>query len=145
MRGFVILIISSISFSVFSQELDTLFFFIDKNDTLIKKQIATRNNKFEGYTIINENKTIKKHIRSSKIDGDDIVVDAFDTFSFTFNRDNGFIIDKTKLGKYDIIKTRKEFFEKSLDNDIYKKRIVFIEPLKCNRFILREVRPIISE
>lgn len=145
MRVFVIIIISLINFSVFSQELDALYFLIDKNDTLIKKQIATKNNKFEGYTIINENKSVKKYIRSSKIDGDDIEVDTFDAFSFTFNRDNDSIIDKTKLEEYDIIKNRKEFFEINLGNDIFKKKIFFIEPLKCNRFVLREVRPLISE
>ena len=91
-------------YNVFSQEMSTQYFFINKNDPLIKKQLATNKNNYEGYTIINKNKIVKKYIRTSKIDGDDIEIETFDSISFTFNREKDTIVNESYLKQIDLIK-----------------------------------------
>lgn len=145
MKILIITIIHLICFNVFSQKTTTQYFLINKNDTLIKKQIATKKNKYEGYTIINENRIIKKYLRSSKIDEDDIEIQDFDELSFTFNRNNDTIVDELYVKKLNIIKDRIEFFKKNLELDETRKEFIFIEPIKCNEFILRKVRLLILE
>ncbi|WP_299121504.1 hypothetical protein [uncultured Tenacibaculum sp.] len=140
-KTIIISIIYLISLNVFSQRVKTLYFLINEKDSLIKKQVAKGSNRFEGYTLINDGKIIKEYISPSKITGNDIEIDSFESFSFTFNRNNDTIVDKTYFNKKKIIKTRKKVFEINIDN----KRIVFIEPTKNGKFILREVIPIFFE
>jgi len=145
MRFLTITIIYFISLNIFSQKLNTQYFFIDKNDTLVKEQLATKKNKYQGYEIINENKIIKKYLRSSKIDGDDIKADAFESILFTFNKDNDTIVNEAYLKKINIIRTRKEFLSINSKFDETKNKFIFIVPTKCNNYILRTVRPLITE
>lgn len=145
MRIIIIAIIYLINVSVFSQKLKTQYFFIDINDTLIKTQISTKKNKFQGYEIINENKIIKKYIKTSKIDDDDVEVEIFDSIMFTFNKEKDTIVDEAYLKEIKFTKNRKEFLKINTDLNESENRFIFIIPTKCNNFILRNVRPLIFE
>ncbi|RPD90067.1 hypothetical protein EGM88_15730 [Aureibaculum marinum] len=145
MRTLTITIIYLISLNVFSQKIKTQYFFINEKDSLIQKQESTKENKFQGYKIINEDRIIKEYIRSSKIDADDIEIDVFDSLSFTYNEKNDIIVTHSFIKNLNIIRTRKEFFKRNVDFDETKNRFIFIIPIKCNKYILRKVRPLISE
>lgn len=145
MRVLIITIACLINFNVFSQKIKAQYFLINENDTLIKRQVSTKNNMYQGYKIINEDKIIKRYVRSAKIDDNDIEVNAFDSLSFTFDADNDTIVNDSYIKTINFIKDRREFFKVNIDVDETKNRFIFIIPIKCNKFILRKVRPIISE
>ena len=144
MKFFITTIVHLFCFNVLSQTI-TQYFLVSKSDTLIKKQFATKENKYQGYIIINENKIVKKITKSSKINGDDTMHNAFETLSFTFKMENDTIVDKSYIKKLNLIKDRKEFLKKNTELDETRKKFIFIEPIKCDKFILRKVRPIIFE
>ncbi|MFI0431211.1 hypothetical protein [Mariniflexile sp. HMF6888] len=145
MKILTIIIVHLICINGYSQKTKTQYFLIDTKDTLIRKQVETKKNKFQGYTIIDEYKIIKKYNAPSKIDGDDIKVNSFDSLTFAFYKDNDTVVDETYIKKIDVIKTRREFLKINSELDETKNRFIFIEPLKCGKFILREVRPVIFE
>jgi hypothetical protein len=130
---------------MFSQKKQIQYFLVSKNDTLIKTQLATKANQYEGYLIINEKKTIKKAIRPSNLAGKDILKDSFEEIYFSFNRNNDTIVGKSYYDKLNIIKTRREFLQINKQIDETRNEFIFIEPVDCEKFILRRVTPIIFE
>ncbi|AUS04774.1 hypothetical protein [Pseudotamlana carrageenivorans] len=139
MKKNILIFISFLFFNSYGQSKDSVYFFINPKDTLIKKQIANKTNNFEGYKIINEKREVKKTKRSSAIDGDDIEYTSFESFSFSFNRENDTIISKSYVNNLNIIRERKQFLDviKKLRNE--RLNFIFIEPKSCNRFIMRSV------
>lgn len=146
MKNFIIIITFFLCFNSFSQSRDTIYFLINKKDTLIKKQIATKLNKYEGYLIINEKRRVKKIRRSSDISGDDVEYDAFEDFSFSFNRKKDTIISKSYLKSLNLIRDRSQFIS-TMKEYLNKSgtEYIFIEPIKCNKFILRKVEVLTFE
>ncbi len=145
MRILIVTLVHFISFSSLSQEIKTQYFFVNENDSLIRKQINAKKNMPEVYTIINDEKVVKEYISSFGIDSDDYEIDSFDSISFTFIRDNDTIVNDSFIKNINIIETRKEFFKRNIDFDETKTRFVFIIPIKCNKFIVRKVKPVVSE
>ena len=145
MKILISIITSLICLNGFSQKRETQYFLINRKDTLIKKQTTTKKNKYERYIIINENKIIKRYHRSSKINGDDIEFSTFDEISFSFNRSNDTIVELSFIKNLEIIKDRKKFLKKNIELDETKSEFIFIEPIKCNKYILRKVIPVIFE
>ncbi len=125
-----------------SKKTDTIYFFINKNDTLIYKQLSTKTNPYEGYVITDEKRIVKKKKRSFDIDGDDIKYDDFEDYFFSFNRKNDIIISKSHLNTLNLIKDRREFIDVLNHSDKVWIDFIFIEPTECNNFVLREVRPL---
>lgn len=146
MKTFILTIIFYlIYFNAFPQKVKIQYLLIDDSDTLIKKQIATNKNKFESYTIINENRVVKKYKKPTRINGDDIEVEVYDCYSFSFDRKNDTIVDKFYLKRIDFLKTREEFFSINKKLDETKNKFIFIIPIDSDKFILRKVRPLILE
>ncbi|MCL5130543.1 hypothetical protein [Algibacter sp. L4_22] len=123
-----------------SKKRDTIYFFINKNDSLIYKQVATKMNPYEGYVITDEKRIVKKIKRSSDIAGDDIEYDTFSDYSFSFNRKNDIIISKSHLNTLNYVKDRRQFIYEINDPTKTWIEYIFIEPTKCSKFILRKVR-----
>lgn len=128
-----------------------IYFLIDKNDTLIKKQSSTRENKFEGYLIIDEQRIKPLNKTPIKI-GRVWVPESDDDFhtlgpSFSFNGKNDKIITKEELKDLSVIINRKKFLKIfSSDLDFSSISYFFIEPIICtNNFLLRQVFPVIVE
>jgi hypothetical protein len=140
MKNYLLIFACFLLFNSYSQSINTIYLLINKKDTLIKKQIATKSNEYEGYRVINEKKVGKETKRSSKLGGDDIEYDAFEDFSFSFDRNNDTIVSKSYLNTLKLIKNRRQFI-----NDIKQHlsdawtEYIFIEPIKCDKFILRKV------
>jgi hypothetical protein len=145
MRTLIITIICSISLHVFSQKIETQYFYLNEEDSLVQKQVATKENRFQGYKIINEDRIKKEYIRSSKIDADDVEIEVFDSLSFTYDEKNDTIVTYSFIKNLNIIETRKEFFKRNVDFDETKNNFIFIIPITCDKYILRKVRPLISE
>ena len=64
MRKYIFIVTSLLFLSSYSQSRKNIYFLIDRNDTLIKKQIATQTNEYEGYRIIDETRIVKTSRRS---------------------------------------------------------------------------------
>ena len=60
MKNYLLIYILIYSFNSYSQSKDTIYFLINRKDSLIKKQIATKTNKYEGYRIIDEKTLVIK-------------------------------------------------------------------------------------
>ncbi len=153
MKKYLFIFIYFILLKSYSQSKNTIYFYINPKDTLIKKQIATKTNEYEGYRIINEKRIVKKIKRLTKkkplnkilkkgeiwvFEGDDIEYDTFDSFSFSFDRKKDSIISKSYLNTLNPIKDRRKLIDSFyLDNAWIE--YIFIEPIKCDKFILRKV------
>ena len=137
-------IILLICFNAFSQNTHTVFL-IDKSDSLIVKLRNSKSREVSGYKIINKDRVIIKHRRSSDLKGDDVEYETFDELYFSFNIKDDTIINKSFLDKLEIIKTRKEFLDINKNMDETVNEFIFIEPINCEKFILRKVTPIIFE
>ena len=139
MKNYVLIFTCLVLYNSYSQSRDTIHFFINKKDTLIQKQLATKTNEYEGYRIIDEKRIVIDTKRSCDIGGDDIEYETFDSYSFSFNRKNDTIVSKPYLNTLKLIKDRRKFIDsiKELDNAWIK--FVFIEPTRYNKFILRKV------
>ena len=145
MKLYTYIILSLICFNAFSQKKETQYFFIDKKDSLISKLRNSENGRISGYKIINEKKVIKKHRRLSGLKVDDVEYEAFDELYFSFNKKNDTIINKSFFDKLKIIKARREFLDINKNLDETVNEFIFIEPINCMEFILRKVKPVISE
>ena len=139
MKNYVLIFTCLLLYNSYSQSRDTIHFFINKKDTLIQKQLATKTNEYEGYRIIDEKRIVIDTKRSCDIGGDDIEYETFASYSFSFNRKNDTIVSKPYLNTLKLIKDRRKFIDsiKELDNAWIK--FVFIEPTSHNKFILRKV------
>lgn len=140
MKKYLLILVSFMLFKSYSQSKKTIYFYVNPKDSLIEKQIATKSNEFEGYRVINENKIVRDTRRSDELGGDDIEYDTFECFYFSFNRKNDTIISKSHLNTLSFIKDRRQFIE-TLNQHLKNAWIeyIFIEPIKCNKFILRKV------
>lgn len=145
MKKYILIVASFIFFNSYSQSKSSLYFFINKNDTLIKKQIATKSNKYEGYRIIDKRRVVTDIKRSNSIDGDDIEYETFEQFSFSFDRKNDTIISKSYMNDLKIIRNRRQFLDTIKHLDKFSIDFIFIEPKNCSKYIMRKVRPIIFE
>lgn len=139
MRNFLIIFSCLLISNLYSQSKDTIYFLINKKDTLIKKQVATKINNYEGYRIIDEKKLVTDIKRSSDIGGDDVEYEAFEKYSFSFNRKNDIIISQTHLKSLNFIKNRRQFIDTIKYLNKTRASFVFIEPIKCDKFVLRKV------
>lgn len=160
MKKYILIFTSFFFFNSYSQSESSICFFINKKDTLIKKQIATKTSKYEGYRIIDEKRIVKKFkkfIRKKPLkkvlkkgeiwisEGDDIEYDTFDEFYFSFDKKNDTIISKLYLNTLNLIKDRRKFIDSIKELDKAWIKFIFIEPIQCDKFILRKVRPVIFE
>ena len=153
MKKYILIFTSFFFFNSYSQSESSICFFINKKDTLIKKQIATKTSKYEGYRIIDEKRIVKKFIRKKPLkkgeiwisEGDDIEYDTFDEFYFSFDKKNDTIISKLYLNTLSLIKDRRKFIDSIKELDKAWIKFIFIEPIKGDKFILRKVRPVIFE
>lgn len=141
MKNYLLIFACFLLFNSYSQSRETIYLLINKKDTLIKKQIANKSNEFEGYRVINEKRVVKETKRSSKLGGDDIEYDAFEYFSFSFDRKKDTIISKSHLNTLTFIKDRRQFINavKQHLSNVWTE-YVFIEPIKYGKFILRKVK-----
>ncbi|AOW16122.1 hypothetical protein LPB03_01000 [Polaribacter vadi] len=149
MKNYLLIITYFLLTNTYSQSKDTIYLLINKNDSLIKKQVASITNEYEGYKIIDKKKLITDTKRSSDIGGDDIQYERFDSFSFSFNRKNDILISKSYLANLNLITDREYFLnlKKKGDNfDTLGFTYFFIEKTNCeNKFILRKVSPVTFE
>lgn len=154
MKKYILIFTSFLFFNSYSQSRDTVHFFINKKDTLIQKQLATKTNEYEGYRIIDENRLVIKHKKSFKekptnivlkkgeiwvSEGDDIEYETFASYSFSFNRKNDTIISRPYLNTLKLIEDRRKFIDSIKEFDDAWINFVFIEPIGYNKFILRKV------
>jgi hypothetical protein len=154
MKNYLLIFTYFLLFNSYSQSKDTIYLLINKKDTLIKKQVATKANEYEGYKIIDEKRLVKKIKRTvrkkpvNKIlkkgeiwisEGDDIEYDAFDEYSFSFNRKRDTIISKLYLNTLNLIKDRRQFLDIIKHLNESWTELIFIEPTKCDKFVLRKV------
>lgn len=130
---------------------EEIYFFLDKSDTLIKKQFNSTTKSLSGYLIINKKK-IKPLNRTPLVKGKVWVPESMDDFhtfgpSFSFNRKYDRIITKNELTNLNVIKSRKEFLKKFSSNLNFSDiSYFFIEPKNCSsNYILRRVFPVIHE
>ena len=63
MKKYILIFTTLLFFKTYSQSKSNIYFFINEKDTLIKKQIATKTNEYEGYRIIDEKRLVKKSKR----------------------------------------------------------------------------------
>lgn len=149
MKNYLLIFSSFLIFNSYSQSKNTIYFLINKKDTLIRKQIATKVNEYEGYKIINEKRLIKNIKRSSGLGGDDIEYDVFSEHFFSFNKKNDTIIYKSYLKTLNLITDRKDFLnlkKKGYNFDTLGFTYFFIEKTNCeNKYILRKVYPVTFE
>jgi|SRR5690606_7970038 len=122
-----------------SKKTDTIYFFINKNDTLIYKQLSTKTNSYEGYVITDEKRIVKNIKRPSDIGGDDIEYEDFEDYSFSFNQKNDIIISKSYLNTLNLTKDRRKFIDFLNHSDNVWIEFIFIEPKNCNEYIMRKV------
>lgn len=154
MKNYFLLFTCFLLFNSYSQTNDTVYFLINKNDTLIKQQIATKKNNYEGYCIIDENKIIKRTKRSIRkkpadvilkkgeiwfSEGDYIEFDDLENYSFSFYRKNDTLISKSYLDTLNFFKDRRQFIDFIKQKNIHSMEFVFIEPTEYNKFVLRKV------
>lgn len=136
--------------NLFAQTEKKLYFLIDRNDTLIKKQTATKENRPEGYWIITEARI--KPLQITQIEEEKVWVPESEDDNyipghfFEFFRQNDELITEDEFLKLDVIKERKKFLNKKIPFDLSNTSYFFIEPIKCSeKYILREVFPVILE
>jgi|TARA_B110000967_G_scaffold50827_1_gene51903 hypothetical protein len=154
MKKYILIFTTLLFFKTYSQSKSNIYFFINEKDTLIKKQIATKTNEYEGYRIIDEKRLVKKSKRSfrkkpeNKVlkkgeiwisEGDDIEYDAFDEYSFSYNRKNDTIISKSYINNLKIIRDRRQFLDTIKHLDKFRINYIFIEPENCSEYIMRKV------
>jgi len=149
MKNYLLIYILIYSFNSYSQSKDTIYFLINRKDSLIKKQIATKTNKYEGYRIIDEKTLVINTKRSSDLGGNDIQYETFDSYSFSFNRKNDTIISNSYLKTLNLIISRKKFInikKKGYYFDTSGFLYFFIEKTNHkNKYILRKVYPVSFE
>ena len=138
MRKYIFIVTSLLFLSSYSQSRKNIYFLIDKKDTLIKKQIATQTNEYEGYRIIDERRIVTDVKRSESIHGDDVEYETFASYSFSFNRKEDTIISKRYFDSLSIIKDRKKFLDTIKIENMFNLNYIFIEPKNCNEFIMRQ-------
>ncbi|EGV42904.1 hypothetical protein BZARG_2074 [Bizionia argentinensis JUB59] len=139
MKNYLLILICFLVASSYSQSTNTIYLLINKKDTLIKKQVATKVNEYEGYRITDEKRIVTVVKRSSTLKGDDIEYDAFSSNSFSFNRKNDTIISKSYLNTLKPIKDRRQFIDCINHLNTAQMKFIFIEAKKCDKFILRKV------
>ena len=137
MRKYIFIVTSLLFLSSYSQSRKNIYFLIDRNDTLINKQIATQTNEYEGYRIIDERRIVTDIKRSESIDGDDIRYETFDSYSFSFNRKEDTIISKTYFDSLSIIKDRRKFLDTIKKENMFNLNYIFIELKNCSEYIMR--------
>ncbi|MEZ7495489.1 hypothetical protein QO206_08320 [Leeuwenhoekiella aequorea] len=145
MRKYIFIVTSLLFLSSYSQSRKNIYFLIDKKDTLIKKQIATQTNEYEGYRIIDERRIVTDVKRSESIHGDDVEYETFASYSFSFNRKEDTIISKTYFDSLSIIKDRKKFLDTIKIENMFNLNYIFIEPKNCNEFIMRQAEVLTFE
>lgn len=149
MKNYLLIITYFLIINTYSQSKDTIYLLINKNDSLIKKQVASITNEYEGYRIIDKKKLVTDTKRSSDIGGDDIQYERFDSFSFSYNRKNDTLIFKSYLENLNLITDREGFLnlkKKGGNFDSLGFTYFFIEKTNCkNKFILRKVSPVTFE
>ena len=153
MRKYIFIVTSLLFLSSYSQSRKNIYFLIDRNDTLIKKQIATQTNEYEGYRIIDETRIVKTSRRSFRekpkdkvlkkgeiwiSEGDDVEYETLASYSFSFNRKVDTIISKTYFDSLSIIKDRRKFLDTIKIENIFNLNYIFIEPKNCTEFIMRQ-------
>ena len=139
MKKYILIFTALIFLNSYSQSKSSLYFFINKKDTLIEKQIGTKLNEYEGYRIIDERRVITDIKRSNSIDGDDIEYETFERFLFSFNRKNDTIVSKSYINDLKIIRERNQFLDTIKHLDKFRIDFIFIEPENCNTYIMRKV------
>jgi hypothetical protein len=156
MKKYTILFFCFLFFNTYCQSSDTIYFLINRKDSLIKKQIATKLNSYEGYIIYYSKKTVIKKNKTPIIEGEvwvadekyDYNVNGQKNVSFKFLRKNDRIIEKEQLNEFKTVKNREEFldFGRSKGFDLLGITYLFIEPTDDDdKFILRKVYPVVFE
>jgi hypothetical protein len=59
MKNYLLIFACFLLLNSYSQSSNTIYLLINKKDTLIKKQITTKSNEYEGYRVIKEKKVGK--------------------------------------------------------------------------------------
>lgn len=150
-KNFIAILFISFFMVGYTYAQEKIYFLIDKNDTLIKKQIATEENKPEGYLILSEGSEIP--LKTSLIKEGKVWVPESDGASyisgqwFQFFRQNDKLITEDEFLELDVIKKRREFLKISkVPFDLSNTSYFFIERMECrNKYILREVFPVVYE
>jgi hypothetical protein len=129
-----------------------VFFYIDKSDTLIKKQFNSTTKGYSSYLLIDENR-IKELNKTPLTKGEVWIPKSDDDFhnlgpSFRFSKENDQIINQDEFNQLDIIKERKEFLkmDDKVPFDLSNTSYYFVEPINCKSdYLIREVFPVIFE
>ncbi len=157
MKNLINLLFCLFAINCFSQSKDTIYFIIKKTDSLIKKQIATKNNPYEGYNIFysQKKKVIMNNtpILEGKIWGNDSRYDyetlKYVSVPFNFDRKEDTIVTKEYLKTLNLITDREDFLKlekKGHNFETLGFTYYFIESTKCdNKYIMRKVYPITFE
>ena len=119
--------------SVFSQKNDTLYFLVNKKDTLITKLTNSSSGNHIGYRLTDE-KRIKKLNKTPLVEGKVWVPESDDDFhtfgpSFSFNSSKDTVVTKSYLNSLKIIKNRIELEKLCIKEILIMMRINILLPL----------------
>lgn len=151
MKSFFKILIGFFVINAYSQSRDTIYFMIDKKDTLVKKHTMTKKNHFNGYEIcFTEKEQIKKN-NTPHIDGkvwvEDTKYNYFEyghkSYIFDFFNSKSNIIDANYLKSIKFISNR-EVFLKTKDL-LFKYIILFIEPMQGGKYKIQKMLPVFNE
>ena len=154
------LVIFFCTFSLWSQ--DDIYFLVNENDSLIKKQISKEPNTYAGYQIfydtliwIKKNKTPGPAYQSIspnliEIKEEDPLYDYFvyerPAVNFSFIKENDQLINEDVFMKFNVIKERLKFLDigsrGGFDNGNF---YYFLEKSGDGKYLIREVHPMIYE
>lgn len=128
-----------------SKKKDSLYFFVDNNDSLVRKRVEVK-----GYSVCSEQKVRIKKNKTPLIQGKIWVEDnKYDYYEygnpcllFSYGKAK-ILIEKSDIRRFRI-SDREEFLK--VDNLLFDYHLFFIEPY-CdeNRLLIREVLPVFFE
>lgn len=150
MRKFITLLIYFSLINCYSQSKDTVYFLINKKDTLIKKHKAIKSG-YNTYSIYStEKKRVKKNntpVINGKVWVADTKYDYYvyerDYLSFSFFEKKEKLISKKCLTSLNYINNRDDFLR--TEKLLFNYSIFFIEQINNENYIIREMYPITFE
>ena len=151
MKKYLTVLFCLVYITIYAQSRDTIYFLINKKDTLIKKYNPSERKYFKGYSLYFTEKTRIIKNNTPIVEGKVWVADAkYDYFvyghkSYTFDYLNSKskLISADSLSGLNYINNREDFLKtKDL---LFNKTIFFIEPKNNNYYIIREMFPVIFE
>ena len=151
MKKYLTILFCFLFISIYAQTRDTIYFLVNKKDTLIKKYNPSERKSFKGYDLYFTKKTrIKRNntpIKEGKVWVPDAKYDYYvyghNSYTFDYLNNKSKLISRDCLNTLNYIDNRDVFLKtKGLLSDY---TIFFIEPKVNGYFIVREMYPVIYE